>query len=71
MWFIKVRQKVLRSSNPYIDDWYEECLHDSYEDTYYPEKIKNSGRASYVERNQEMINRSKFCIMYYDENYIP
>ena len=25
----------------------------------------------YVERNREMINKSKFCIVYYDENYAP
>lgn len=30
-----------------------------------------SGRASYVERNQAMINDSDFCIFYYDENYEP
>ena len=30
-----------------------------------------SGRASYVERNQAMINDSDFCVFYYDENYQP
>ncbi len=30
-----------------------------------------SGRASYVERNQAMINDSDYCIFYYDENYKP
>lgn len=30
-----------------------------------------SGRASYVERNQAMINDSDYCIFYYDENYQP
>ena len=33
--------------------------------------MENAGRASYVERNQEMINKSDFCIVYYDENYAP
>ena len=28
-----------------------------------------SGRASYVERNQAMINDSDYCVFYYDENY--
>lgn len=41
-----------------------------YEATYYPEQIENSGKASYVERNQEMINKSKYCVIYYDENYM-
>ncbi len=31
----------------------------------------DAGRASYVERNQAMINDSDFCIFYYNKNYIP
>ena len=30
-----------------------------------------AGRASYVERNQAMINDSDYCIFYCDENYLP
>ncbi len=30
-----------------------------------------SARASYVERNQAMINDSDYCVFYYDENYKP
>ena len=30
-----------------------------------------SGRASYVERNQAMINDSDYCVFFYDENYQP
>ena len=30
-----------------------------------------SGRASYIERNQAMINESDYCIFYYDESYKP
>ena len=33
--------------------------------------MENAGKASYVERNQEMINESNFCVVYYDENYLP
>lgn len=31
----------------------------------------SAGRASYIERNQAMINDSDYCIFYYDENYKP
>lgn len=31
----------------------------------------SAGRASYVERNQAMINDSDFCVFYYNKNYIP
>ena len=30
-----------------------------------------AGRASYVERNQAMIDDSDYCVFYYDENYQP
>lgn len=31
----------------------------------------SSGRGSYVERNQAMIDDSDICVVYYDENYLP
>lgn len=31
--------------------------------------VVKSGRASYVERNKEMIDNSDYCVFYYDENY--
>ena len=36
-----------------------------------PERVKNSGKASYILRNQKMIDASDFCVFYYDKNYIP
>ena len=30
-----------------------------------------AGKASYIERNQAMVNDSDFCVFYYDEKYIP
>lgn len=35
------------------------------------EKVYSAGKASYVERNQEMIDASDFCIFYYNEAYLP
>ncbi len=61
----------MRSAFQHIPDWYEDSLLEHYEDTYFPEHMENAGRASYVERNQEMIKKSAFCIVYYDENYAP
>ena len=66
-----VKRVYFRSAFQHIPDWYEEGLLKLYEDTYYPARIENSGRASYVERNQEMINHSKFCVVYYDKNHLP
>ncbi len=69
--YSEVRRIYVRSAFPYIDESYRKYLLEFYEDTYFPEKILNAGKASYVERNQEMINRSDFCIVYYCEDYTP
>ncbi len=46
-------------------------LLETFDDTYFPEKMRNAGKASYIKRNQEMINHSRFCVVYFDENYVP
>ena len=54
---------------PYISEHYKNYMLENYEDTYYPEKIVNSGKVAYVERNYEMIDNSQFCIVYYNEQH--
>lgn len=66
-----IKRVYVRAEYPYISEHYKKYLLESYEDTYYPEKIMNSGRATYVERNYEMIDNSRFCIVYYDEQGAP
>ena len=66
-----IKRTYVRAEYPYISEHYKNYLLESYEDTYYPEKILNSGRASYVERNYEMIDNSYYCIVYYDEPNAP
>ena len=61
----------VRAEYPEINEQYTNYLLESYEDTYYPKHIIGSGRAAYVERNYEMINKSHFCIVYYDEQNTP
>lgn len=64
-----IMRVYVRAEYPDINDDYKAYLLQDYEDTYYPEKIKNAGRAVYVERNCEMINKSRFCIVYCDEDH--
>ncbi len=66
-----IKRVYVRAEYPYISEHYKNYLLECYEDTYYPEKIINSGRATYVERNYEMIDNSHFCIFYYDEPNAP
>ena len=66
-----IKRIYVRAEYPYISEHYKNYLLESYEDTYYPEHIIGSGRAAYVERNYEMINKSQYCIVYYDEANTP
>ena len=66
-----IQRVYVRAEYPYIDESYRAYIMESYEDTYYPDKIKRAGKAVYMERNREMIDKSSYCICYYDENYAP
>lgn len=63
-----IKRIYVRAEFPYINESYTAYLLKSYDDTYFPEKIINAGKAVYVERNREMIDKSRFCIFYYDES---
>lgn len=66
-----IKRIYVRAEFSFIDEGYRSYLLKQYEDTYYPEKIINAGKAAYVERNFEMIDKSNFCVVYYDKNYAP
>ena len=66
-----IKRIFVRAEYPYIDENYEAYLLESYEDTYFPKSVLGAGKASYVKRNCEMIDNSRFCILYYKEDYSP
>lgn len=66
-----IRRIYVRAEFPCIDENYTSYLLKSYDHTYYPERMINAGKAAYVERNYEMIDNSSYCVIYYDENYMP
>lgn len=66
-----IKRIYVRGEYPYISEQYKNYLLEYYEDTYYPEHIINSGRAVYIKRNYEMINKSQYCVVYYDEANAP
>lgn len=64
-----IKRIFVRAEYPYIDESYKAYLLESYEDTYFPKSVLGAGKASYVKRNYEMIENSRFCIVYYKANY--
>ena len=69
--YSQISRIYVRAEYPYIDEDYKSYLLKGYEDTYFPKKAINSGKAVYIERNFEMIDRSDICVVYYKEDYIP
>jgi len=65
-----IKRIYVRSSYQHIDNAYENYLLERYEQTYFPPKLQNAGKYSYVERNYEMIDKSTYCIFYYNQNYV-
>jgi uncharacterized phage-like protein YoqJ len=66
-----IKRIYIRSQYSYLDKQYKDYLLKSYDNTTMPPRVEKAGRASYVERNQEMIDVSDFCIFYYNPSYLP
>ena len=66
-----IKWVYVRAEYPDIDQENIDYLLKNYEETYYPDKIRNSGRAAYVERNRYMIDISSVCVFYCVDNYTP
>ena len=42
-----------------------------YDGEMMSDRLWSAGKASYVERNQDMINASDYCVFYYNPYYLP
>ena len=66
-----IKKLYYRTAPLKMPEYYKKYLLECYEGTEMAERIDKAGRATYVERNQEMILASNVCIFYYDEFYQP
>ena len=66
-----IKRIYVRAEFPHIDNNYLAYLLERYEETYFPKKLLQAGRAVYVERNFEMIQNSNYCLFYYDDTIAP
>ncbi len=66
-----IKRVYVRAEYPIINDDYRKYLLKSYEDTYYSKAAEGAGRAVYIKRNCEMIEKSEFCVFYYCEENLP
>lgn len=66
-----IHRIYIRAEYQYINDSYEKYLLGSCDETYYSERAVNAGRAVYVERNRDMIDKSEICVVYYKDGCLP
>lgn len=66
-----LKRIYVRAEFPVISQEYNDYLLERYEETYYPTSVLGAGKLVYIKRNMEMINRSHFCVFYYNASYIP
>lgn len=66
-----IRRVYVRAEYPDISESYLSLLLKKYDDTFFPEKIRNAGAARYVERNALMIDESDICVFYYKNDNLP
>ena len=66
-----IKRVYVRAEYPEISDSYIAYLLRDYEDTYYPDSVIGAGKSVYVKRNCEMIDNSRFCVIYYNDSYAP
>ncbi len=69
--YSNLKRILVRAEYPIISDSYYEYLKNFYEDSYFYNEKLISNRFSYIRRNQVMIDKSDFCIFYFNKNYFP
>lgn len=69
--YTHIKRIYIRAEYEHINEDYEKYLLESCDETYYSERARHAGKAVYVERNCEMIDKSDYCIVYYKDSYLP
>ncbi len=66
-----IKRVYVRAEYPNINEQYKKYLLKFCDETYFSKKLTNARRNVYVQRNYEMIDKSDFCIFYYNEQLSP
>ena len=66
-----IRRIYVRSAYEYIDNEYKDYLLSLYEDSIFPIAVRDAGRASYIRRNEAMIDMCDVLVVYFLADYKP
>ena len=69
--YVDIKRIFVRAEFPVISNDYFNYLKKFYEDSYFYSEKLITNKFSHIRRNQIMINRSDFCLFYFNNNYIP
>ncbi len=65
-----IHRIYIRAEYQYINKDYEKYLLQFCDETYFSTRAVNSGKAVYIERNYELIDKSDICVVYYNPDYL-
>ena len=65
-----VTSAAYRAGEKLYSEYYGEVKLKDYDAEVRSDRVFSAGKASYIERNQEMIDDSDFCVFYYNETYV-
>ncbi len=65
------REEKIKMEETYFKVFNKKISFNEYEGSIKPDCVFVSGKASYIERNQKMVDDSDYCVFYYNENYKP
>lgn len=68
-YYPELKRTYVRSSYKYIPPFYEAYLNEIYDRTFLPRKADNAGKASYIKRNEAMIDLCDKLFVYFDPQY--
>lgn len=68
--FPHITRVYVRAEYRYINERYEKYLLKSSESTFYCPLSENAGKYTYIKRNTYMVDKSDFCVVYFDDGYI-
>ena len=69
--YSNLKRILVRAEYPIISNDYYEYLKNFHEDSYFYNEKLISNKFSYIRRNQVMIDKSEFCIFYFNEKHLP
>ena len=65
-----IKLVYVRAERQRLTDVDEVSILSYYDETYFSSYAIDAGKYSYIRRNQEMIDKSDYCVFYYNTEYI-